>query len=74
MTKNEADHIFEEIYPNYRQEAGKDYCKVQFAWSCFIDGLCKDGKISQKQYNNWTPPFKSREQFRESLKERRNIW
>ena len=38
----------------YRRERNADYCKVQFEWACFIDGLCKDGEITQKQYDNAT--------------------
>lgn len=28
-----------------------DYYKVQFAWSSFIDVLCKNGEITENQYN-----------------------
>ena len=31
-----------------------DYCKVQFEWSCFIDSLCKNGEITQRQYDRVT--------------------
>lgn len=38
-------------YQNARKD---DYCKVQFEWSCFVDSLCRDGEITQKQYNRAT--------------------
>ena len=27
------------------------------AWNNFTDSLCKEGYISENQYNNWTNPF-----------------
>lgn len=27
------------------------------AWNNFTDDLCKSGKITLKQYENWTNPF-----------------
>lgn len=27
------------------------------AWNNYIDMLCKDGDITEKQYNNWSNPF-----------------
>jgi len=38
----------------YLRARKADCCKVQFEWSCWIDGLCKDGQITQKQYDNVT--------------------
>jgi hypothetical protein len=38
----------------YKAARKNDYCKVQLEWSCFIDGLCRDGVISQAQYNSAT--------------------
>ena len=26
-------------------------------WNDFTDALCKEGYISENQYNNWTNPF-----------------
>jgi hypothetical protein len=61
MNKVEATRLFKEMYPNVYREARTDYCKVQFAWSYFIDSLCKDGQITQSQYGRWTcPAFYSR--------------
>ena len=38
----------------YLKARKKDYCKVQFEWSCYIDYLCKAGYISQKRYESAT--------------------
>lgn len=45
------NEVYDGDYKRYLRERKEDYCKVQFAWSCYIDGLCKDGQITQKQYN-----------------------
>lgn len=34
-----------------------DYWTGQLAWSEYVDGLCKEGRITQKQYSNWATPF-----------------
>lgn len=56
MTLREVKRQFISCYygtkSRYLYARRKDYCKVQFEWSCFIDGLCKDGQITQKQYDN----------------------
>lgn len=41
-------------YKAYLRARKADYCKVQFEWSCWIDSLCKDGEITQRQYDNAT--------------------
>ena len=52
----EAKRDFEIIYIHlYLNKV--DYWKAQEAWASFIDGLCKDGKITQKQYDTWQTPF-----------------
>lgn len=38
----------------YKAARKEDYCRVQLEWSCFIDGLCRDGVITQAQYNKAT--------------------
>ena len=46
-----------EVYGDYKlylRDRKDDYCKVQFEWSCWIDGLCKAGEISQKVYERAT--------------------
>lgn len=48
------DEIYNGDYKQYLKERREDYCKVQFAWSCYIDALCKDGQITQAQSNRAT--------------------
>lgn len=56
MSMNEIKRMFIfEVYKTkaaYRATRKKDYFKVQFEWSCFIDLLCKNGVITQHQYDN----------------------
>ena len=42
---------------NYMPTGDYDYWTAQLMWSEYVDGLCKAGKISQKQYDNWSCPF-----------------
>lgn len=35
-----------------------DYWTGQLAWSCYVDTLCKEGRITQKQYDRWSTPFR----------------
>ena len=34
-----------------------DYWTIQFMWATYVDDLCKRGKISQRQYDEWETPF-----------------
>ena len=38
----------------YLRARKEDYCKVQFAWSCWLDGICKDGVITERQWSRAT--------------------
>lgn len=42
--------VYGNNYRSYLRARRKDYYKVQFEWSCYIDALYKDGIITQKQY------------------------
>jgi len=62
MTKEQALSIFkQEILPNLlrkEEENGiKDIPARRFEWHCFIDSLCKNGEITQRQYDTWGSPF-----------------
>lgn len=46
------NEVYNGDYKRYLRERKKDYCKVQLAWAYYIDGLCKDGQITQKQYDS----------------------
>lgn len=34
----------------YRRARKDDYCKVQLEWTIWLDGLCKSGEITSKQW------------------------
>lgn len=59
MTAREAKRQFiMDVYGGdmnrYKAERRADYCKVQFEWTCYMDGLCKDGIISERVWDNAT--------------------
>ena len=59
MTKKRALEIFhEEIMPDLIEKYGGDD-KIAFAeaWNNFTDTLCKEGEISQRQYDTWIGPY-----------------
>lgn len=46
------EEVYTGDYKAYLKTRKQDFCKVQFEWPCFIDSLCKNGIITQKQYEN----------------------
>ena len=56
MTYREAVREFREAYHSL-WERQVDYWTAQLTWSEYVDGLCKDGQITQKQYDTWETPF-----------------
>ena len=48
LTKQQALRVFKQFYPISRTD---------LEWSYYTDSLCKDGKITLKQYENWSNPF-----------------
>ena len=38
----------------YRKARKDDYCACQLAWTIFMDGLVKNGFITDKQFHNAT--------------------
>ena len=53
MTYKDAVKNFKNMLPNGKY----DYCSVQLMWAEYTDCLCKDGEITQKQWNTWETPF-----------------
>ncbi|MBO7731886.1 MAG: hypothetical protein J6S67_05020 [Methanobrevibacter sp.] len=51
MTFKQAKRDFINVSDSFN-----DYWEMQFAWSCYIDGLNRDGQITDKQLNNWGNP------------------
>lgn len=61
MTKEEAerqyrDYVLPEVKKQYEQSGRIDKPARAEAWGIFIDGLCKDGQITMKQYETWEQP------------------
>lgn len=46
-----------------------DYWTGQEAWAAYVDGLCKDGEITQKQYDTWATPFPYGKSLKPSYKQ-----
>ena len=41
----------------YLQTGEYDYWTAQLMWADYVDSLCKDGQITQRQFDNWSTPF-----------------
>lgn len=56
MTKSEAIAEFKaEILPLVVEQYGpRDKPAIREAWNNWTDALCKDGRITQRQYDTWT--------------------
>ena len=46
-----------------------DYWKAEEAWAKYIDNLCKDGEITQNQYETWQTPFPYGKNLKPSYKQ-----
>lgn len=57
MTYQEAvkefRYLAEELYVKQ-----VDYWTAQLAWAGYVDSLCKEGRITERQYMTWETPFK----------------
>lgn len=62
MTKEAALIEFNEIFPReafMRQHTQSiDHVARAETWGNFTDALCKTGRITLKQYETWTSPFR----------------
>lgn len=67
MTKREAFAEFTEMCPPEMFRAGRrgtrgrvylDTVMRAEAWNNFTDALCKEGRITMKQYETWTHPWR----------------
>ena len=58
MTKQEAVRLFRyELEQLLNRYGTKDKPKIRQAWNVYTDMLCKDGEITQRQYDTWINPF-----------------
>lgn len=64
MTMMEANHLFvKEYYGDHKsfvKAVRDDYYKVQLEWSCYIDDLCREGVLTERQWQRATFPAKKR--------------
>ena len=55
LTKVEVIQIFKESFPEVIADK-TDKPKQRFTWNTFVDGLQKDGQITEKQASTWDQP------------------
>ena len=61
MTRDEAIEQFDNyvlpiVIQLHEQDGQIDECARSEAWNNWTDAMCKDGQISDWQYENWTHP------------------
>ena len=57
MKKAEAVKSFKTQYRDlYIKKV--DFWTAHMEWTVFVDNLCREGKITQRQYKKWRPSFK----------------
>ena len=49
-----AEYLLPVVVAGYEQDGKPDYVARSEAWNDWTDQLCKDGEISDWQYNNWS--------------------
>ena len=60
MTKKEAKKEFESRYACsacHTIHLGSDKVALREGWNNYTDFLCKEGRITQKQYDTWDNPY-----------------
>ncbi len=61
MTKKEVvaefkTFVLPHVKTAYEQDGRKDGVARREAWNNYTDALCKDRRITDSQYENWTHP------------------
>ena len=49
-----AEYLLPVVVAGYEQDGKPDWPARREAWNDWTDQLCKDGEISDWQYNNWS--------------------
>tara|TARA_R100000149_G_scaffold50143_1_gene20872 strand:- start:18 stop:209 length:192 start_codon:yes stop_codon:yes gene_type:complete len=57
MTKAEALKNFREMYKTLPTALRGDAIAKREDWNNYTDALCKNGRITLNQYENWDQPF-----------------
>lgn len=64
MTMKQVNKEFVEMYygnwESFKAARKAAYLKVQYEWSCYIDSLNKEGKLTDRQYHNSILPMTGR--------------
>jgi hypothetical protein len=79
MNKKTAMYLFlthaNGAIQNFRNVDGKvDTHARSFAWSTFVDGLCKSGDITQRQYDTWSNPYVKKEKVTYEVTDYFDVW
>ena len=57
MKMADVEKMFKEECKEYIEAHKDDKIAIGFAYDCFVDGLVKDGVLTQKQWQNHRNPF-----------------
>lgn len=57
ITKREVVAEFKELFSITLSNFKDDRVMKQQLWNDWTDFLCKEGEITERQYNNWSNPF-----------------
>ena len=57
LTKAQVTAMCREIFKELPAEFRGDAIAKQQYWNDYTDMLCKEGQITQHQYNTWSNPF-----------------
>ena len=57
LTKKQVVQAFKMEYKEFLQKYKNDSIAKRMAFHDFVDGLHKEGELTDNQANNWTNPF-----------------
>lgn len=57
ITKDQAVKMFREDFAKFLKENRNDFHAKVEAWHNWTDMMCKNGIITEGQYNRWSVPF-----------------
>lgn len=60
LTKKQALETFKSVLKENQESYNliiKDRTALREAWNNYTDSLCKDGMITERQYETWTNPY-----------------
>lgn len=57
MRMADVEKMFKEEYKEYIETHKNDKIAIGLAYDCFVDGLVRDGMLTQRQWENHINPF-----------------